>query len=383
MKKWRKNYEPGVRQIHPGVADDQDYKKNGDVPYGRSEPVGVKVHDVLNVAPKSYLLEKANQKKEQIYLSHKREPLGTQYKRGHEIPQHLVEKGFGRETPQDVSGDQGKQLLHPYERLVPPEEKALYRKSHANFDPGEQKHRGYKWVDQSGTIDPATYTFGGIVCERDVNGMGKAMNPALDERIPKDPVVVDKLLEDFREVHGEQLGKPKNLGFGDRGVDESTHVFGLPSQKGPEWGTRECMGNYTAEEQQPDKDLGRSLKPGWRNIADGPGGPDRLFGVPSIRKDIAAPRLRGVADHQNYGDESGAETVLYPPRFTDEGVEQADFLYARNKEEIRDIFQSAGFELTAQEFEQIYEKATHLDASGKVSVESFRRVLNGPLAHLH
>ena len=27
------------------------------------------------------------------------------------------------------------------------------------------------------------------------------------------------------------------------------------------------MGNYTAEEQQPDKDLGRSLKPGWRNIA--------------------------------------------------------------------------------------------------------------------
>jgi hypothetical protein len=200
MKKWRKNYEPGVRQIHPGVADDQDYKKNGDVPYGRSEPVGVKVHDVLNVAPKSYLLEKANQKKEQIYLSHKREPLGTQYKRGHEIPQHLVEKGFGRETPQDVSGDQGKQLLHPIERLVPPEEKALYRKSHANFDPGEQKHRGYKWVDQSGTIDPATYTFGGIVCERDVNGMGKAMNPALDERIPKDPVVVDKLLEDFREA---------------------------------------------------------------------------------------------------------------------------------------------------------------------------------------
>jgi hypothetical protein len=38
------------------------------------------------------------------------------------------------------------------------------------------------------------------------------------------------------QVHGEQLGKPKNLGFGDRGVDESTHVFGLPSQKGPEWG---------------------------------------------------------------------------------------------------------------------------------------------------
>ena len=36
----------------------------------------------MNVAAKSYLLEKANLKKEEIYLSHKREPLGQQYTRG-------------------------------------------------------------------------------------------------------------------------------------------------------------------------------------------------------------------------------------------------------------------------------------------------------------
>jgi len=328
---------------------------------------------VLNVAPKSYLLEKAVQKKEQIYLSHKREPLGQQYKRGHELPGGLLESGFGRPTPQDISGDLSKCLLHPEQRVVPPEEKALYTKSHANYDPGEQKRRGYEWVDKHGQIDPARYSFGGIVTERDVDGMAKAMNPAKDERIPKEPRVCDKLLEDFREVHGEQLGKVKNLGFGERGVDTKTHVFGLPSQRGPEWGTRECMGNYTAEEQAPDKDLGRSLKPGWRNIAP----PDRMFGVPSIRKDIEAPAQKSVADHQNYGDESGAETLLYPPRFTDEGVEQADFLYARDKAELADIFQSAGFGLTAPQFEAIYQQATHLDAAGKVSVESFRRVLNG------
>ena len=39
-------------------------------------------------------------------------------------------------------------------------------------------------------------------------------------------------LEDFREVHQEQLGKVKNLGFGERGIDTSRHVFGLPSQRG-------------------------------------------------------------------------------------------------------------------------------------------------------
>ena len=38
-------------------------------------------------------------------------------------------------------------------------------------------------------------------------------------------------------------------------------------------------------------------------------GPDRAFGVPSIRKDIEAPTLKSVADHQNYGDEAGAEVI--------------------------------------------------------------------------
>ncbi len=80
IKKWRKNHEPGVQSTHPGVADDLDYKRGEEDPiYGRTEPVGVKVHDIMNVAPKSFLLDKANLKKEQIYLSQKREPLGKQY----------------------------------------------------------------------------------------------------------------------------------------------------------------------------------------------------------------------------------------------------------------------------------------------------------------
>ena len=86
----------------------------------------------------------------------------------------------------------------------------------------------------------------------------------------------------------------------------------------PEWGVRECIGNYTPEEQQPDKDLGRSVRPGWRNTAP----PSRTFGVPSIRSDISAPGQKSVADHQNYGNEADAFALLYPPRFTDGGVSQ-------------------------------------------------------------
>ena len=54
------------------------------------------MHEVLNIMPKSHLIEKSIEKKEGIYLSHKREPLGKAYVRGHEIPDRLLETGFGR-----------------------------------------------------------------------------------------------------------------------------------------------------------------------------------------------------------------------------------------------------------------------------------------------
>ena len=147
----------------------------------------------------------------------------------------------------------------------------------------------------------------------------------------------------------------------------------MPSQSGPEWGVRECIGNYTPEEQMPDKDLGCSIRPGWRNM----GPAHRIFGVPSIRNDIPSPNLKSVADHQNYGDEAGAETLLYPPRFADEGVTQADFLVSQKKEELGDIFRSSGFEMSDEMLDEAYERAAKLDPNGLVSVQSFRMALNG------
>jgi len=372
IKKWRKETTPGKICLHPGVADDADHERLE--VYGRAEPVGVKVHEVLNTAPKSYLIEKNVEKKEGIYLSHKREPLGKPYIRGHDLPGEFASGsiGFGRPTPQDVAGTQSKHLLHPAERLIPEAERQLYVKSHSNFDPGEQRRRGYSCVDKDGPIDPALFRFGGAVKDGEKAGVAKAINPALDPTYKRPPVVVEKLLEDFRVVSTEGLGTVKNLGFGVVAPPTGT-VFGMPSQAGPEWGVRECIGNYTPDEQQPDKDLGRSIRPGWRNI----GPPARIFGVPSIRSDVPAPSLKSVADHQNYGDEAGAATLLYPPRFADGGVTQADFLTATSKDEIADIFRSAGFELDNDQVDATFERAKTLDPHGLVSVQSFRMALNG------
>lgn len=45
----------------------------------------------------------------------------------------------------------------------------------------------------------------------------------------------------------------------------------------------------------PDEDLGRSTKHGFRNMTK-PGDENRVFGVPTIRDDIAKPKLKSVAD---------------------------------------------------------------------------------------
>ena len=88
----------------------------------------------------------------------------------------------------------------------------------------------------------------------------------------------------------------------------------------------------------------------------------------------AAPQLRATAAWRN---ETGAAQVLYPPRFADGGVTQADFLTSTSKEEVADIFRGAGFELTRAQVDDAFERAKSLDANGQVSVQSFRMALNG------
>ena len=45
-------------------------------------------------------------------------------------------------------------------------------------------------------------------------------------------------------------------------------------------------GNYTEADQLPDRDLGKTLTPGFRNVTL----ETRAFGVPCIRTDLPRPR---------------------------------------------------------------------------------------------
>ncbi len=60
----------------------------------------------------------------------------------------------------------------------------------------------------------------------------------------------------------------------------------------------------------------------------------RKYGVPTIRTDLPAPRIRRVDDRKNYGDESDAYGLVNPSLFSQRGVHEKDFLMPRSKEEV-------------------------------------------------
>jgi hypothetical protein len=92
------------------------------------------------------------------------------------------------------------------------------------------------------------------------------------------------------------------------------------------WNAAMCLqGEPTEKELEPDRDLGRCVKPGSRNTVRRPEDANRAFGCPTIRTDIPAKERRSVADYNNYGDEPDAVDLLFPSTFTEMGITEYDF----------------------------------------------------------
>jgi hypothetical protein len=143
-----------------------------------------------------------------------------------------------------------------------------------------------------------------------------------------------------------------------------------------EWGVADCIqGDYTDEEQKPDKDLGRTFTLGFRNV--GFADPARQFGLPSVRTDVA-PRNTSVATTIDFGDGNSAKRLLTPSAYAGEkpitlfrlsrplltqpplippaelGVEEKDFLQPMAPGRLRAIFHRIGTVMSDVEFAAIW-----------------------------
>ncbi len=140
----------------------------------------------------------------------------------------------------------------------------LYKRSHGSYQPGEQRNRNYQW-----NIDPKTTRFGAKGDTIALNGISKNISEVLKGAAENDlknsvPIVNKKNVEDYYNTK-ESLGKTRNLG------QESAHrpsdmVYGKPSGVKGLSAAEVIRGKYAPADLQPDRDLGKSITPGFRNL---------------------------------------------------------------------------------------------------------------------
>ena len=103
---------------------------------------------------------------------------------------------------------------------------------------------------------------------------------------------------DFKAVAGDQLGVSKNLGQGQvpRGDD---FIHGIKNVVGTDpWNAARCIhGEPIKKELHVDIDLGKSIKPNCRNVVRCEEDKNRIFGLPTIRKDIPYKEFKSMADY--------------------------------------------------------------------------------------
>ncbi|NWX18574.1 EFHB protein, partial [Aegotheles bennettii] len=101
-----------------------------------------------------------------------------------------------------------------------------------------------------------------------------------------------------------------------------------------------------------------------------------VCGVPTVRSDIPAPRIRRISDRTNYGDEANAYALLFPSVFSQKGVYERDFFKTRPKAEIAQILRNTGVNISDERFEDIWKQACMKHQREEACVESIRNMLN-------
>jgi len=354
VKRFRRAEEPGMKTVHWGLAD-RKLPPNG-FAYGRKTYGSEHVDDVFQSQQLSGFGEFKQEVHERVYASTFREPLGRSLQRGYVLPRVVSQPNFRFGVAQPP-GDSAKEIIAPKGGSLENSSKdaAQYLKSHGSIQVGEQTSRNYQWP-----FDPREHRFG----LRDVvRSTEDALQPAMQKT-----QIGARRNEEFRQTVGEMLGRSRNLGTGVRVAPD--YAFGKSPVK-PEWTAGQCItGEPRPEALLPDRDLGKSLRKGFRNVPK-PGDEDRPFGVPSVRYDLPKRSQRSVTDAQNYGDDATAVEVIFPDNWLRYGLSPDEMVRARDKEEIRDLLQAAGVNPGRGQFEAIHSKAQRAAGQDRVSLRDW------------
>lgn len=358
--------------IHWGLKDAQ--RPDPGEGCGTKGAKGEGVHQVFQSGLLVGVAEHKNAVSEAIYHSTSREPLGRSWVRGHMLPTKTLDRdfpGFGKGT---VRNENGKMAVQPTDLPADTEEqRALYRKTHGSVEPGEQHSRNYQYP-RSVTGNPG-FRFGNFgKIEADRHGRGMGAKTALAMEMGQEPgsvpnsTLVKASLEAYHKVAHDHLGRSRSHKQSAQPMPPS-HAYGAKSGRDDISAGVLIGGFYAAEEQMPDRDLGKCTVPGRRNLAT-----DRAFGVPSVRHDLPIPLFekRSVASTANYGDDADAFGLIFPNK---QGPVEDAFHARRTRADVKDLITSAGLQLEPAEFDEVFTMALEMQGDGDdcTSVDVFKQ----------
>ncbi|XP_050173788.1 EF-hand domain-containing family member B [Myiozetetes cayanensis] len=81
-----------------------------------------------------------------------------------------------------------------------------------------------------------------------------------------------------------------------------------------------------------------------------------MCGIPTIRSDIPAPRIRRLSDTTNYGDQGSSFALLFPSVFGQNGVHERELLKKRPKAEIAQMLHNIGMDVSGEKLEEIWKQ---------------------------
>lgn len=147
--------------MHPGLQEDRkevDYKHA----FGRPQYSSDHVDTVIKSQNLVGLADKFNDTLEAQYKSNKNEPLGKSMTRNYVWPEAAQDGNavFGLPSKDIVNA---KQILYPPQGAADEtaEHAQMYKRTHSNYNPGEQRAREYDW-NANPVIQgkPETHSFG-------------------------------------------------------------------------------------------------------------------------------------------------------------------------------------------------------------------------------
>ncbi|XP_069586073.1 EF-hand domain-containing family member B [Ranitomeya imitator] len=214
---------PGVPTVFYGKANDP--RKENAIIHGVSTRPSLSAGSLINAPLKTLFQQKLLEKKESIYASAKRTPLGKSYGQAAEFPAN--ETTFGRKYQRSSSAGV---LINPSKSFQEIEAEShrghdLYVVTHNDFDVGEIRNRKYDWTKykKGNKFGIETPHF------NDGRNVARSLRWLQEMKMKEEANIVSKRVDDFRERSQYQLGKVLDP-IADTLKVPADHTFGMLRQ---------------------------------------------------------------------------------------------------------------------------------------------------------